>query len=306
MKFLVAIVFLGHWTVESAVMAQDVASASYASNSVAVVHTEETSQIDGRPMLRWFHDHYPPTFIGRGPHKGQGYGDKTYEYLKAKLPQYRHEKIAATFNRGLAQIKDQDGVCVMGMFKTPEREEFVAFSDVMVKTLPNRLVVLKERKAIIEPFLSEQGEVLLDKLLTDAGMTGGLITDRFYSSRINAFIQAQAKPGKFVTLPEPRYGRLLSRNRIDYTFGFAYEAEYQFRIIGLPNAYTTYAIAGEPPLMYGHVGCSKMPLGMEAAAAITEAIKDAGDPPIYRAWMEEWLDENALVDYRKALSSEQN
>lgn len=289
----------------SAVYAQEQAPSSQALPSAESEQlNEHEATRTGKPIVRWYHDHYPPTFISHGPHKNQGYGDKTYEFLKANLPQFEHVKVPSTFNRALAQLRDQDGVCVMGMFKTPEREAYTAFTNVLVKTLPNRLVVLKERRALVEPYLSHKGEIELDRLMADERLTAGIITDRFYSHGINAAIEKYRASGRYVTLPVPRYGTLLNRHRIDYAFGYAYEAAYQFRMLGEPNAYATYSIAGEPNLMYGYVGCSKKALGIRVAEAINGVINMAGDPPIYRRWMEEWLDDFALADYRRALAAE--
>ncbi|WP_286828771.1 MULTISPECIES: TIGR02285 family protein [Kordiimonas] len=254
-----------------------------------------------KPTVMWYGGDYPPTFIARGEMKGQGYGDRILDDIIRHTPAYRHVFVRSTFNRGLSALKDRDNACIFGVLKTPEREAFIHYSEPLSSTLPNRVVVRRDRAAIMKPFLNEAGEVVLEKLLASPDLMVGLVTDRFYSPQINARLKTHKSRLPHVEMPEPRYGRLLARGRIDYTFGFPYEAAFKFRELGDPNGFITFPLAGEVRLMDSHIGCADKPLGRQIIADINRAASEAGAPETFRRYFEQWLDVAARADYRRAL-----
>lgn len=255
-----------------------------------------------RPVISWFGGNYPPTFITSGPHKGRGYGDRALEHLFEKMPGFRHVRLETTFNRGLAALRERDGACMFGVIRTPERAGQFAFSAPVTATLPNRVIMLKSRASAIAPFLNPAGEVMLEDLVLASGLRLGLITERFYSPHINAVLAAHTG-GDRVTLPAPRYGTLLYHRRIDYTFGYPYEAAFQFADLGEPDAFISFPISGEPALLRAHVACSDTSLGREVTAAANRAIKAEGTQEAIYGYFMEWLDEAAKTDFLKAIAA---
>ncbi len=258
--------------------------------------------VEDKPVVLWYGGDYPPTFIARGEMKRQGYGDRILKDLMRYTPEYRHEFVPSTFNRGLSALRDRDNACLYGVLKTPEREAFVSYSEPLSSTLPNRVIVRRDRAAIMRPYLNDGGEIVLDSLLSSADLMVGLVTDRFYSPQINAGLKAHKSRMPHVEMPDPRYGRLLARGRIDYTFGFPYEAAFKFRELGDPNGFITFPVAGEVSLMDSHVGCADKPLGRQIIAAVNRAAREAGAPEAFNHYFEQWLDTAARADFRRALS----
>lgn len=260
--------------------------------------------IKSMPVITWFGGNYPPTFIASGDKKGEGYGDKALAFLFDELSAYRNVRVSTTFNRGLVALRERDGSCMFGVIKTAEREQQYHFSNAISATLPNRVIMRKDRAAAIQPFLDARGEVVLEKLVFSSGLRLGLITDRFYSPHINTVIDRAQGSASTVELPAPRYGTLLYHRRIDYTFGFPYEAAFQFAELGAPDAFISFPIAGEPKLLYAHVACSKTSLGAEVIAGINAAAAAPGAQQRLYGFFTEWLDDAAKTDFWAALAAE--
>ncbi len=276
------------------------------SNRKATKDKTTEARSDGKPIIHWYMGDSPPRFINDGPFKDEGYADKTYYYLKEKIPQFDHRRVNAPLNRALADMKHRDGICQMGMTKSKERQEFIAFTHLMVKSLPNRLIILATRQPDFARFLTPSNHIDLTRLISDRSLTAGVELNRHYSTNIDPHIDMLETTKNIIRMSELQFGRLLSRGRIDYTFGFVFEANYQFQMIDAEDQYMTLAIAGEPILSYGYVGCSKRKNGLQVVSRINALMKEYGSPFIYQHWVNEWLDEQALADWRTAIGSDKS
>lgn len=256
-------------------------------------------QAKDEPVVRWYNEHYPPTFISKGPYSGKGFGDKTLAFFLAQLPQFQHQVLHANVHRAIVEMRENDGVCVAGLFQTPQRDVFMTFSKTVFRTLPNRLIILKDNFELFRPYVDKSGELDLVSLLKQSNMTAGVIVNRVYSKRINKLLADHLGDGPRIVSPHPRYGSLLRRGRIHYTFGFSYEADYQFKELGIADAYISISIAGEPKIVTSGIACSDSEVGRAVIAAVDAIIDQQGENPPYQRFYEEWLDEQALTDTRR-------
>jgi uncharacterized protein (TIGR02285 family) len=255
-----------------------------------------------KPIIRWYYQSFPPLHITDGPNAGQGFADKALSYLHAQMPDYNHLKVFSSLPRMHGELKARKNACHLGLFKTPEREEYAYFSDPVIEILPNRLVILKEKTARFEPLLTADREVDLARLFAERGLMYGVEINRVYSPRINAYIDGHTKADGKVELPNPRFAALLLHGRIDYGFAFAFEATYRFNMLEKGDAFTTLPIAGEPALLRNYVGCSKSEFGSRVVADVNKVAKDLRQA--HRTFYEEWLDERAIEDFRATLKAE--
>ncbi|MEX0300467.1 MAG: transporter substrate-binding domain-containing protein, partial [Kordiimonas sp.] len=217
-------------------------------------------------------------------------------FLIERLPDFRHQVLKANVHRAIVEMRENDAVCVAGLFRTPERETFMAFSKPVFRTLPNRLITMKENLKLFKPYIGDEGELDLKAFLQKSGLTAGVIVDRVYSKRINGMLEDYSGNIPKIVSPHPRYSALLQRGRIDYTFGFSYEADFQFKELGIDDAYTSISIAGEAKIVTSGVACSDREVGQTMIKAIDAIIDEYGPNPPYQRFYEEWLDEQALED----------
>ncbi len=269
----------------------------------ALLSLPATAQDDrDKPIIRWYYQSFPPVHITDGPRSGQGFADKALSYLQAQMPDYNHLKVFSSLSRVHGEIRVRNNACHLGLFRTPEREAYAYFSEPMIEVLPNRLVILKDKLPLFEPLLTPAREVDLDRLFKSRGLMYGVETDRVYSPRINAFIDAHTKEDGKVELPNPRFAALLLHGRIDYGFAFAFEATYRFTMLDRADAFTTLPIAGEPELLMNYVGCSKTEFGAEVIAAVNKLAPEFRT--VHRGFYEEWLDDRAVADFRAMLRAQ--
>lgn len=254
-----------------------------------------------KPIIRWYYQSFPPVHITDGPRAGQGFADKALSYLHAQMPDYNHLKVFSSLSRVHGELKARKNACHLGLFKTPEREEYAYFSDPVIEVLPNRVVLLKENLPKFEPILNPAREVELDRLFAARDLMFGVEVDRVYSPRINAYLDSRTKAEGKVELPNPRFAALLLHGRIDYGFAFAFEATYRFNILDRGDEFTTLPIAGEPDLLMNYVGCSKTEFGAQVIADVNRLAGNLKEA--HRTFYEEWLDDRAIQDFRATLKA---
>jgi uncharacterized protein (TIGR02285 family) len=72
------------------------------------------------------------------------------------LPEYTHTELIANFKRIIVELKQGENVCCPSLYKTPDREAFIAFSIPAVVVLPNVVIAKKEQKGLFQPYLNPE------------------------------------------------------------------------------------------------------------------------------------------------------
>ena len=277
-----------------------------------LARAEEDDRPDARPRLTWVMAAPPPAHIG----DGSGYVDETLAWFTARLPEFRHEVIAANSRRLQDMLASADGVCGAAMLETPERGRDTKFSQPVYWLQPNRLIVSAQRPAALDAHLNARGEVDLPALLADRAYGGGLQFGRSYGAGIDrALARKQAGEGaSLVSIRGPGRFDMLAGGRFDWTLGFPMEALWWARRLehspektnfladlgGDNLAYVTRPVAGSTELIPAYIGCSRRPIGLEVVAAIDRLIETAGRNPPWLAHYLKWLDADSRADYLQA------
>ncbi len=259
-----------------------------------------------KPEIMWYFIDFPPAYINKGPYKDQGYADKTFQYIIDRMPQYRHTKMQSNFPRALHAVQDQSHACHTGLLRTPEREQYVYYSDPIGPTVPNRLLILQKNMHRFTPHLGASGELLLGSLMRSGDLRVGIINGRFYSHNINRELERFRGSNKIVKVPYEMSANLLLRNRIDYTFSWLAEAAYLFRKVEdeKPNktrdTYTLLPISGEPTVRYGLFSCRRNAFGKQVVDDMNTIIRAKSSAAIFEKFYTDWLDDDALKLYKQA------
>ncbi len=247
-----------------------------------------TSDNVEKPTIFWHFDHNPPVFIRRGPDAGAGVGDRILKYIESRMPEYRHVEVEAVLNRSMQELASRGDVCIAGMFKTIERQQIVAFTDPLFRLMPNRLIVMREHADVVQSFMDSSGAVDLQAFVRTSGLMPGVIKDRAYSPAINALITDVANDVAMVRVPHPGFAKLMLHGRFDYTFGFPFEAAYQFSRANSENAYLSFPIKGEATVMDGYFGCSDTPFGREVVAEVNAIAHDKHTSQVFDQIFSPW------------------
>jgi len=250
----------------------------------------------------WMEAIMPPYFIKSGPHQGQGYGDIIAEILREHLTEYNHETITTNITRHFYAFKQGDKVCSIGLFRTPEREEFMHFSLPSFLTLPAVIII----KADQYPAFGSRTSVRLDDILANENLLIGIAKDRSYGITTDEILNQYAGNANVVQFTGPELSlnlfHMLMMDRLDGLIGLPEEALYQAEQMGIRDQLMTLTIE-ENDQDYGNwlsaVGCSKNEWGEKIIAEINEILLSQRPSPRYRTAYERWLDPHSIETYRK-------
>jgi len=257
---------------------------------------------DAQDSVTWMEAVAPPFFIHEGENKGQGYEDVVTEILKENLPEYTHDEMEANLSRHYYNFKQGQKVCNVGLYKTPEREQFLYFSIPSFFTLPTVLIIKKDRFADF----GNSKTVKLDTLLKSGKVIIGIAKNRSYGRYVDAILDNYREEGNIFVFEGEELSRnffqMLRLDRLDALISLPEEAIYQAEELGIKDDIMTLTIE-ENQVGYeswlGYVGCSKTQWGKKLIERINQILLAQRPAKQYREAYERWLDESSLENYRK-------
>jgi uncharacterized protein (TIGR02285 family) len=250
----------------------------------------------------WMEPSMHPFFIQEGPDQGQGYGDVVTTIIREHLPEYVHHRTVTNVIRHFGTFKRGEKVCSVGLYRNPEREEFMHFSIPSFLTLPPVLITSKEKLASF----GGGGIVRLEDLLKNTDRVIGLSKDRSYGADIDAVLDAYRERDNLVVFTgqelTENFFKMLMLDRIDALIGLPDEAMYLAEKLGIRDRIATLSIAenqGNPENWLCSVGCSKTPWGKEIIAKINAILLEQRPGQRYRGAYERWLGTGSVEEYRR-------
>lgn len=258
--------------------------------------------ISAKDEVTWMEAVMPPYFIKTGPYQGEGYGDVIAEIIRENLTGYTHETITTNITRHFYAFKQGEKVCSIGLYRTPEREEFMHFSIPSFLTLPAVIII----KADQYQAFGGRPTVRLTDILTDEDLVIGISKDRSYGAATDQVLQQYAGNANVVEFSGQELSlnlfRMLMMNRLDGLIGLPEEALYQAEQLWIRDELMTLTIE-ENDQDYSNwlsaVGCSKNEWGAQIIAEINEILLSQRPGTRYRGAYERWLDPHSIATYRK-------
>lgn len=254
--------------------------------SIPAAHAHET--------IIWFRSDSPPISIVNGPDKNRGSGDVWGNYLMTRMPEFQHEVMTANFVRIFEESKHRDNACDWLLFKTPEREKNLLFSEPLLDVLPSGLVVLASRRAEFAPYLNEKGELRLTNLLAAHKFRIGAATQRSFGPMVDTLLlqsYARSSVSWFAAYDVFSSGlaRMANHQTLDGVLGFAVELSFATEHVGRREEdFVFFPLVEESALTPGYVACSKSPFGEKVIARVNDIIRFGGGElalRAYRAWL---------------------
>jgi uncharacterized protein (TIGR02285 family) len=254
-------------------------------------HSKET--------LIWLLRDLPPTMIFEGPKKGQGIIDQMLPLLIAGMPQYEHTLMRVNRARGMQMLHESSFTCDPSLVWTKEREQWIAFSIPAFRAVSNGLVVRKEDRSVLEPFLID-GEVDLAALLVSSQKKVGVVAERSYGQVLDTLLK-QAPVGALT----PHYGndalgsllQMQRLGRLQVVLGYWPEIRYLARQANISDdELEFYPIKGTGKYLSGHIGCSNTAQGRQAISEINQLLRTLPHERL-DALYADWLDPERRKDY---------
>ncbi|WP_108651644.1 transporter substrate-binding domain-containing protein [Dongshaea marina] len=204
-------------------------SACFISGSMGV-KAHHPKVVDEEHEIYWPYLDSPPLYHYLGKDDLRGFGFDIVRMLGKELKGYHNTFVQTSPDRLFIGIKERLNYCMYGVYKTPEREEFMYFSLPARITPPSALVI---RKTDLAKF--GQGKPLsLQELLKDQKLRFVYLNGVIYSAYANGLIEDYRNDSNLYPLnyhgSSLRPLEMLLRKRADYTLStpsMLYEADKQ-------------------------------------------------------------------------------
>ena len=233
----------------------------------------------------------PPMYIREGPLANQGSSDEAIALLTSRLPNYRHRTTLTTFARAWYQIRHSDGICIVGVSKTPERESFAKFSESIFNGPGNVVVTLTENKPKFLGFLNGEGRLDLQRLDKDSLLTGAYASSRSYGHAVSDYLSTQDHHAKIEAFPnEFQLFNLLMSQRVDYFFAYKAELNYFKTINNINTDFSVLPIEGDHIPVTAYVACSDQPLGRAVIDDVNGLLADPAIRKSIQDFRTRWTD----------------
>lgn len=239
--------------------------------------------------------------IFEGPKKGQGIVDQILPLLIAGMPQYEHTLMRVNRARATQMLREESFTCDPSLVWTKEREQWIAFSIPAFRAVSNGLVVRREDRAQLDPFLID-GEVDLAALLASGQKKIGVVAERSYGQVLDTLLKL-APPDALA----PHYGndalasllQMQRLGRLQMVLGYWPEIRYQANREHIADDQLEfYPVKGTGKYLSGHIGCSGTVQGRKAIQEINELLRTLPHERLDQLYAE-WLDPERRNDYLK-------
>ncbi|MDR2548667.1 MAG: TIGR02285 family protein [Desulfobulbus sp.] len=252
--------------------------------------------------ITWMEAAMPPYLIQEGAFRDQGYGDVITRIIQGELAEYEHKEVITNVTRHFYKFKQGEKVCSAGLFRSPEREEFMYFSIPSFLTLPAVVIIKKESL----PQFGGKTTVRLAEVLRAKNVTIGLNKDRSYGMDTDAILDTYRGECNVLEITGHELShnlfKMLMKGRLDGIVALPDEALYQAEQMGIRDRLVTLSIE-ENQTGYdswlSSVGCSKTPWGKAVIDRINTILIKQRPTERYRTAYERWLDPNSIKHYRR-------
>jgi uncharacterized protein (TIGR02285 family) len=217
--------------------------------------------------------------------------DNVLFFLMDGLTQYRSTIRTATVSRLMEILKSTDSACYPTLKKTPEREAFIAFSDPLFWSLPERLIGLESSAGRMASHIQANATVSLPDLVADHALAGAYEEGRAFSPSVNAVLAAARGSARLVDVSkEVNVYAMLIGGHIDWLVGYPTDAHRLLGLASPPVPYRSYAIAGSDTPFQVFAGCSGGSGGKAIIAAIDKLVESRPGGRALQDFYDRWID----------------
>lgn len=249
--------------------------------------------------ITWYQPDFPPYVILNGPYKEFGIDNRIVKFVVDRLPEYKHSFEVANYMRILDNLKKGEPGIVTPLFRTPEREKFVHYTNVSsYLVFPNGFIYRKSDYQKYIPFILEDGTLDIEALCRSGQFRIGINSGRSYHGILDDIITKYRKKGVFfVRSAIDHLGafKMVANKRVDAAFGFPVEIKYYrfdnalgFLHVSKMNSFT--------PVFFG---APKNTFGAELVDMLNFILDDKKIRDQFAQYYMYWLDDEMKPDYEK-------
>jgi len=257
-----------------------------------------------KDTIIWLLRDLPPLTIFEGPQKGMGAIDRLMPLLIANMPEYEHSIMRVNRARGMQMLRDPSFTCDPSLIWNKERAQWVVFSIPAFRVLSNGLVIRRQDRAVLAPFISD-GKVDLSALLGSGHQRVGVVAERSYGQQVDTLLQQAPAEALTAHYGNDALGSLLQMQRLgrlQTLLGYWPEIRYQAQQQGIAiEDLEFYPIKGTQKYQVIHIGCSDNAQGRQAITLVNKALLKLREDrlvELYAAWLAPEMREEYRADAR--------
>lgn len=254
--------------------------------------------------VEWIVLDFPPYYIVSGKDIGQGRDEALIELITKTTPELNATYMRVPVSRAIYQLKDRDKLrCVISLYKTASRSEFVLFSsNHSTIGLPITLALTK-RTANKLGLTNAKSTSLANLLVKDHSLMVGFTENRAFGQSIDQILantddsQKESRPGLDALFS---LTNMLIKDRVSFVLGYASEHFYTKQALDSHDELTQIAIDETPDHIFGYIGCSMHSDAPKLLALLDKQLSALHLTNSYQEIMLRWLPENLkprLVQY---------
>lgn len=255
--------------------------------------------------IQWLTIDFPPLFIVQGKFKGQGVIDQSTALMQSLLPDSRHRNIKSNTKRALKAL-EKGGTCFNGAFKNAKRDAVGQFGVINLVIPVHNLVM---RKSIYNQHFAGQRKVSLEQILKNDKLRFGYAAERSYGKTISNIID-KYKNNQHLSNYEGSNisGNLLAmlvKDRFDFIVEYPWVTRYELATSNQTQKQNIVHLQieelGDRQFLASGFYCShKDGFGERIMKQLVPALQKEMSTTHYRGFVERWLDEDSIPDYRQA------
>jgi len=257
--------------------------------------------------ILWYHPNFPPANFVDGLMEGLGHNDQAEKFIAGELSQYQHKYIMASYQRIIHSLKFGEG-CVVGIYKSNEREKKLTFSIPYLLTFPNGLVFKERNLNKFLPFIDKEGLISIKLLLDNERLLAGVADGREYKGTIDRELDLHRhKDNILVRSNNDVFSgllQMLDKGRVDYIFGFPEELEHHTSLGVLDNKMKFLPIKEMPKFLTSYIACSKNDWGEKIIKDINSILMSHRKSHQFLRFYEFWLDFDSKKRHRQISNDE--
>lgn len=223
---------------------------------------EESDNSPAQTDVIWARTDFPPFFIVRGDYGNQGISDNLIKTFSARISGYRHSTAEMTLGRMLDNAKKGIPTCHVALLKTPEREQFIDYSEPVMISYANGIITSADG---LKRLGMDQDQVQYVDLgsLIGKKISISVHQGRSYSPVIDAAIVSQRdNPDSIFQFKaghqeQERLIKQVLANRLDGFIARPEEVYFRKFSSNEPSPLYLVGIEGQALVSKGYVGCTK-------------------------------------------------
>ncbi|KZN32476.1 hypothetical protein N474_10765 [Pseudoalteromonas luteoviolacea CPMOR-2] len=242
--------------------------------------------------IDWIITDFPPYYMVSDDLVGTGRDELVINLLHDHLPDYSENKIFFPASRAIRALSDKRKTyCMLSLYKTPERQKFMHFSDSYATVgLSPTLAISNLTLAALDKQQLEK--VSLKQFIEQNKLVLGVAMQRSYGHRLDEIIKSLPKEQVIIRPGQDALESLtnmLIKKRVDAVIGYPSEHYYIHKLTNTRAQLSQLLLDDIAPLAYGYVGCTKNDNGRQIISMINQTMPDLTNSQPFKNIMVKWL-----------------